>query len=282
MTRYWLWSIRPHNFDICRSRNFDVVGFRAGTALIRQINPEDKIVVAVTRLKGIGALLDVASSVFHDTSRVWTDPHEPAELFPYRLKTRPTWTASGSDLVDLQAIWRSLDTLTPAQKGDPRGLGALLQRTLREIPQKDYATIESATIRPAPPVPPPTASVPAVPRRVPSTKKRVFGRPLNFRELRHEPINEQGVVYLFGMVARELGFLVEGVAAEFPDCAAKRMTRGGLYEPVKIEFEFRASNFQQHGHDPSECDLIVCWENDWPACPIDVLELEEEIKRLQP
>jgi len=29
------------------------------------------------------------------------------------------------------------------------------------------------------------------------TAKRMFGAPLNFRELRHEPIDEQGVVYLF-------------------------------------------------------------------------------------
>lgn len=38
-----------------------------------------------------------------------------------------------------------------------------------------------------------------------------FGGPLDFRELRHAPINEQGVVYLFGMVSRELGFLVEAI-----------------------------------------------------------------------
>src|SRR5207247_1028444 len=33
-----------------------------------------------------------------------------------------------------------------------------------------------------------------------------FGAPINFRGLRHAPINEQGVVFLFGMVSYELGF----------------------------------------------------------------------------
>ena len=33
-----------------------------------------------------------------------------------------------------------------------------------------------------------------------------YGAPMSFRGLRHEPINEQGVVYLFGMVSSELGF----------------------------------------------------------------------------
>ncbi len=35
-----------------------------------------------------------------------------------------------------------------------------------------------------------------------STKKRriVFGEPIDFRGLRFAPVNEQGVVYLFGMI----------------------------------------------------------------------------------
>jgi hypothetical protein len=82
------------------------------------------------------------------------------------------------------------------------------------------------------------------------------------------------------MVARELGFLVEGVATEFPDCNAKRLVRTGFYEQVRIEFEYRASNFRLHGHDPSVCDLVVCWISDWPSCPIEVLELREAIKQL--
>ncbi len=115
-----------------------------------------------------------------------------------------------------------------------------------------------------------------------SRSKASFGPPLNFRELRHEPVNEQGVVFLFGMVARELGFLVDAVRPGFPDCRAKRLTRNHQYVEVDIEFEFRSSNFREHGHDPHGCDLIVCWENDWPGCPVEVLELKSGIKPLDP
>jgi hypothetical protein len=52
----------------------------------------------------------------------------------------------------------------------------------------------------------------------------VFGPPLDFRGLRHAPINEQGVVYIFGMVSYELGFIVEGLQSAFPDCEAMRRT----------------------------------------------------------
>jgi len=40
--------------------------------------------------------------------------------------------------------------------------------------------------------------------------------------LRHKPANEQGVVLLFGMLAKELGYLIEAVQNGFPDCEAKR------------------------------------------------------------
>src|SRR6185295_17999391 len=49
-----------------------------------------------------------------------------------------------------------------------------------------------------------------------------YGNPIDFRGLRHEPVNEDGVVFLFGMVAKELGYMVEAVQAGFPDCEAKR------------------------------------------------------------
>jgi len=73
---------------------------------------------------------------------------------------------------------------------------------------------------------------------------------------------------------------VELVRPGYPDCIAKRYIGKGRWEEVKIEFEYRSSNFK---HDPSECDMIVCWEHDWKECPknIEVIELKEEIKKLE-
>jgi hypothetical protein len=111
--------------------------------------------------------------------------------------------------------------------------------------------------------------------------RRLFGAPIDFRGLRHEPIDEQGVVFLFGMVAHELGFLVESMRIAFPDCRAKQQHKRGYVE-VNIELEFRSSNFREHGHDPAQCDLVVCWEHDWPDCPVRVLELKSAIRQLDP
>lgn len=109
-----------------------------------------------------------------------------------------------------------------------------------------------------------------------------FGEYLNppFRGLTFAPTNELGVVLLFGMVARELGFMVEGVQSKFPDCKAKERVpgRAGRWRDARIEFEYKCSNFN---HEPNGADVVVCWENDWPECPVRrVIELKSKIKDL--
>jgi len=109
-----------------------------------------------------------------------------------------------------------------------------------------------------------------------------YGNPIDFRGLRHEPVNEGGVVFLFGMVAKELGYLVESVQAGFPDCEAKRQVARGRWQRVRIEFEFESRNFRDHGHPQDGCDVIICWRHNWPECPesIEVVELATVIRSL--
>lgn len=128
-----------------------------------------------------------------------------------------------------------------------------------------------------------TSSTPLPQQRYSKLEDRpTYGNPIDFRGLRHEPVNEQGVVFLFGMVARELGYMVEAVQAGFPDCEAKRQIGAGTWQRVRIEFEFESRNFRDHGHSEDGCDVIVCWRHNWPDCPphLEVVELATVIKSL--
>lgn len=116
-----------------------------------------------------------------------------------------------------------------------------------------------------------------------SKKNRlVYGKPLNFRGLQHAPVNEQGVVYLFGMVSYEIGFLVTAVQSSYPDCEALRCIdrRQDQWQRVTIEFEYRSSHFRDHGHPIEGCDIIICWQHDWIDCPLEVVELRRIINDL--
>jgi hypothetical protein len=124
---------------------------------------------------------------------------------------------------------------------------------------------------------PSTAPIPGIAKRHSRLPNRpTYGDPIDFRGLRHAPVNEDGVVCLFGMVARELGYLVEAVQAGFPDCEAKRQIAPGQWQRVRIEFEFESRNFQDHGHAAEGCDIIVCWVHNWAECPahLEIVELK--------
>ena len=106
---------------------------------------------------------------------------------------------------------------------------------------------------------------------------RPCGAPVRLGALLHAPINENGVILAFGMFADRLGFAIESVAAGFPDCIAKRRLGEERWQTVRIEFEFKSRSFRDHGHDPTGCDLIVCWTHDWADCPLEVIELKSAL-----
>lgn len=106
--------------------------------------------------------------------------------------------------------------------------------------------------------------------------KSVVGELINFRGLVYAPMNENGVIFLFGKVLDDLHMYIEEIKPGFPDCVARRFTGRG-WERVTIEFEYESLAFKLHGHDSKNCDIVVCWEHNWSECPIEIIELKNEI-----
>ncbi|MBN8597358.1 MAG: hypothetical protein J0L78_06750 [Planctomycetes bacterium] len=108
-----------------------------------------------------------------------------------------------------------------------------------------------------------------------------YGDPIDFRRFRHAPVNESGVVLLFGMLAAEMGLLIEAVQPGFPDCEAKYKGEDGKWRRLRIEFEYESRNFLVHGHDAAGCDVVVCWRHNWKECPVKVVELCSVVRELK-
>lgn len=121
-------------------------------------------------------------------------------------------------------------------------------------------------------------------RNAPGTKplifgdRPVYGAPIARAPLAHSPINEAGVIYLFGALAAQLGFVVTRIQSAFPDCEAMREVEPDVWQRVRVELEFESRNFLKHGHSVKDCDLIVCWLHNWPECPLEVLELKTVVR----
>jgi hypothetical protein len=105
----------------------------------------------------------------------------------------------------------------------------------------------------------------------------VYGPAIRPCPLAYGPTNEAGVIYLFGTLAEQMGFIVTRVQTAFPDCEAMRRVEGDRWQQVRIEFEYESRNFLKHGHNSRGCDLIVCWAHNWPGCPLEVVELRKVI-----
>lgn len=101
----------------------------------------------------------------------------------------------------------------------------------------------------------------------------------DFQGMIWAPGSELEVVLLFALLPY-LGknYLIDECRGQFPDCILK--TKDG--QEMRAEFELFSSHFKDHGHDPTQCDVIVCWKHNWPECPIEVLDLSQSVKNLKP
>jgi len=116
------------------------------------------------------------------------------------------------------------------------------------------------------------------------TNEEGLGEPKELCIMRYTPTNEMGVVVLFAQYMQELGFShFEFIRPGFPDACVFEKKEGRLHKRY-IEFEFKSSQFRQHINNPKHvkirCDYVVCWEDDFPTCPIKVIELKSRIEKL--
>jgi len=98
------------------------------------------------------------------------------------------------------------------------------------------------------------------------------------REYGSDLFHSEGmVIFSFGIIYKHLN--LHGIdirderkgeldAIAFLDPKAKKQ--------VTIEFELHSKDFVTHKHEPTKCDLLVCWKHNWKECPsnIDVFELD--------
>lgn len=275
MADYWLDLFTPQTWEEAKKRNFKVTGFRKSRwPIVQKIKPGDFFICYITRLGRFSGILKAISKPYQDENKarqIWKQ-----DFFPSLIDVEPIFALDFFHSVPKDEIISKL-SIASSWGGYVRGSpvripykdGELIRNILKKSnqEQREYPITKKIT-------------------KAKTTKRKVsaqeYGTPIDFRGLRHAPLNEQGVVYLFALVARDLGFTVEAIGTSFPDCEVKRRIdrKGARWQRVRVEFEYNSSEFKRHGHSIEGCDLIVCWKDDWDGCPIEVLELATTIKKL--
>ncbi len=109
------------------------------------------------------------------------------------------------------------------------------------------------------------------------------GEPLNFRGIKFAPVDTRGVIFVFGLVCEELNFIVESFGLDRYCFSGKRnqSSEEEKWESVKIGFALNSLDLQKNERLTKSCELLVCWENGWKDCPVEVLELSTTLMRLE-
>jgi len=112
-------------------------------------------------------------------------------------------------------------------------------------------------------------------------EKRLRGERLHFRGLQFPPSDRNGVIFLFGMVAVELGFFLEtaGENAGFTGFRTHRLDQTE-WSPVRLRFIFQSDELIGKEAELNDFTHVVCWEHNWSQCPLPVLGLSTLIREL--
>jgi EVE domain len=86
----WVLTGSPENFAATRERGLSVIGLKErNRARALLIEPDDRIVLYVTRLKAFGGSIRVTGELFEDRARVWPGKPGKADAYPWRFPTEP-------------------------------------------------------------------------------------------------------------------------------------------------------------------------------------------------
>lgn len=224
--------------------------------LFKEIKRGDKIAYYATGDMVIVGIFEVIS----ESMEVMKDDKDWGTLGVYRIK--PDVLPKDGEFVDFKSLLYSPDVSLELFPEKDKWRYKIWNHYIHRLSDNDLATIRGSIVD--------LKHTIKSDLTEPKVLTERLGIPVETANLLFEPIDEMGVVYIFASYHRKLGFpFIVRMRKRFPDVTAID-TRG---EVKRIELEYRASNFAQHGHPPEGCDFLVCWENDWEEAPLDKLKI---------
>ena len=108
--RTWILTGSPENFAATREHGFSVIGLKEKRrALALQVEPGDRIVFYLTKIKRFAASVIVAGELFEDRTKVWPGKPGAADPYPWRFPTRPEVVLDEGDWVPAEELATELE-----------------------------------------------------------------------------------------------------------------------------------------------------------------------------
>jgi hypothetical protein len=137
--RTWILTGSPENFAATRDTGFTVIGLKErNRARALQIEPGDRIVLYLTRVKAFGALIKVTGELFEDRAKIWPGKPGKVDPYPWRFATEP-------ELVLDEEAWIAAEPLAGelehVGKWPPEHWTLAFQGQIRPVSDRDSALL---------------------------------------------------------------------------------------------------------------------------------------------
>jgi hypothetical protein len=109
-------------------------------ALAEQIEPGDRIVFYLTRIKAFGGIVRVTGPMFEDRAKIWPGKPGKVDPYPWRFETEPELVLDEAAYVPAEELASELEHV---RKWPPEHWTLAFQGQLRTVSDADARTLEA-------------------------------------------------------------------------------------------------------------------------------------------
>jgi predicted RNA-binding protein len=140
MGKTWVLTGSPENFEATREHGFRVIGMKEKRRLMaEQIEPGDRIVFYLTRVKAFGAIVRVTGAMYEDRTKIWPGKPGKVDPYPWRFETEPELVLDEPDWVPAEELAGELEHV---RKWPAEHWTLAFQGQLRTVPEGDARLLE--------------------------------------------------------------------------------------------------------------------------------------------
>jgi EVE domain len=139
-SKTWVLTGSPENFAATAERGFRLIGMKEGRRrMAEQVEPGDRIVFYLTKVKELAAIVRVTGEMFEDRTPVWPGKPGKVDPYPWRFETEPELVLDEAARVPAEELVGELEHIA---KWPAEHWTLAFQGQLRTVSDADASAIE--------------------------------------------------------------------------------------------------------------------------------------------
>lgn len=138
----WILTGSPENYEATRDHGFRVIGMKEGRRnMATQMEPGDRIVLYLTRVKAFAASMRLTGEMFEDRTPLWPGKPGKADPYPWRFEAEPEVVLDDERWLPAEDVALELEHV---RKWPPEHWTLAFQGQLRTVSDRDAGILLAA------------------------------------------------------------------------------------------------------------------------------------------